>query len=91
MSAVRDEVSRLSSLYADQQALRLPPHSIALVVDGGDAMAIAEAVSISFFIELSYLMILHNTQSHSRSDMSCAYWAMIALRMVSALCRIMSI
>ena len=28
MSAVRDEVSRLSSLYADQQALRLPPHSI---------------------------------------------------------------
>lgn len=28
MSAVRDEVSRLSSLYADQPALRLPPHSI---------------------------------------------------------------
>ncbi|HDS1303468.1 TPA: replicative DNA helicase [Stenotrophomonas maltophilia] len=28
MNAARDEVSRLSGLYGDQQALRLPPHSI---------------------------------------------------------------
>ncbi|MEN5285780.1 replicative DNA helicase [Stenotrophomonas lactitubi] len=28
MNAARDEVSRLSGLYVDQQALRLPPHSI---------------------------------------------------------------
>lgn len=28
MNAARDEVSRLSGLYGDQQALRLPPHSV---------------------------------------------------------------
>ncbi|HHA2835964.1 TPA: replicative DNA helicase [Stenotrophomonas maltophilia] len=28
MSSARDEVSRLSGLYGDQQALRLPPHSV---------------------------------------------------------------